>query len=355
MSRKTQSGLLLCGLILAAKPLEASNLRDAAHGPLGGRNLHTPHLPWFSFSANSATPLTPGTIRAGAALYLLNEFVTKGFDMDDYSSIADNGKFGVSEQNGLILIDYESTVVELNFDWQALDSWQFSADWRMYFRYGGFLDYFIEWWHGIFGLPNARREYFDDKHSYWNVRNEAQWQSEGSIVGPGDLDLQALWNFRNGSRQSLGAIFAFKLPTGRSDVRFGSGYPDIGAAFLLDWYPWRRWALYLNAGIIIPLGDEGSPMVQTILAVEFRMASNISILAQLNVQSAPFKGEEQFTHRLFGRSTLFTLPQTNVKIGLKGHVGRFGWQAYIEEDMFTWEGVDILFYLGASWSFQTHP
>lgn len=145
------------------------------------------------------------------------------------------------------------------------------------------------------------------------------------------------------------------MPIGRGELRFGSGYPDIGAALLLDWHPWNRWGFYLNAGIIIPLAGEGGLMVQAIPAVEFRISPDVSILTQFNIQSMPFRGEVRFTHRLFGRSTLFTLPQTNLKIGLKGHIGRFGWEAYIEEDTFTWEGPDILLYLGATWSFKAPP
>jgi len=344
---------ILCGLIFPTNLLEAANHWGSAHGPLDGRNLHTPYISWFSFPANSATPLPFGTIRAGTALYFLNEFVTKGFNADDYSSIADSGKLSAYEQDELILIDYESTVVEFSFDWQAFNSWRFSADWRMHFRYGGFFDQVIEWWHGIFGFPNAGREYFDNYRSYWSIRSEKQWQASGSIPGAGDVDLQALWSFWSNSELFLAAVFAFKLPTGRSDLRYGSGFPDIGMALLLDWYPRDRWGFYLNTGIVIPLAGEGHSMIQVIPAVEFRMFPDISILTQLNIQSTPFIGEMPFTHKLFGRVNHFTLPQTSIKIGFKGHVGRFGWQAYVEEDILTWEGPDILFHLGVTWSFQT--
>jgi len=347
--------LIICGIILSAKSLDAADNWGAAHGPLGGRNLHAPQVPWFSFPANSAAPLPPGTIRSGIALYFLNEFVSKKLDKADYLSIVNTEKLSADRQRELILIDYESTVAELSFDWQAFDSWRFSADWRIHFRYGGFCDGFIEWWHELLGVPNANREYYDSNRSYWNIRNESQWQGRGTVVGPGDLDLQALWSLWSNSKLSFATVFAFKVPIGRGELRFGSGYPDIGAALLLDWHPWNRWGFYLNAGIIIPLAGEGGLMVQAIPAVEFRISPDVSILTQFNIQSMPFRGEVQFTHRLFGRSTLFTLPQTNLKIGLKGHIGRFGWEAYIEEDTFTWEGPDILLYLGATWSFKAPP
>jgi len=348
-------GLFVCVLALSAKSLSASENWGVAQGPLGGRNLHAPHVPWFSFPAESAKPLAPGTIRAGIAIYLLNAFVIKNFDNDVHFLAADRTKLNSDSQNELTLVDYEATVAEISFDLQAFDSWRFSADWRMHFRYGGFFDGFIERWHGTFGLPNGGREYFDRNRSYWSIRSEIEWKFNGSAYGLGDLDLQAIWSFWDTPKLSLAAHFAFKVPTGNKEIRFSSGYPDIGAAFLLDWRPWKRWDFYLSNGIVIPLAGEGRLMIQAIPAVEFRINPYISILVQLNIQSASFNGQTRFTHTYLGRINLFSLPQTNLKIGLKGHVGRFGWQAYIEEDMLTWEGADILFYLGVNWSFEPLP
>jgi len=346
------TGLVFCVLTLFTKPLGAADSWGTAHGPLDGKNLHAPYIPWLSFPANSAASLPPETIRVGTALYFLNEFVARGGDRFKELPIAENGKFSRDDQKELILIDYESTVVEFNFDWQASVSWRFSVDWRMHFRYGGFFDGLIEWWHGLLKVPNGSREYFDNDRSYWNIRREVQWQGEGVAVGSGDLDLQALWSFWSSSELFLGAAFALKLPIGSSKLRFGSGFPDIGTAFLLDWNPWNRWGFYLNTGLIIPLAGEGRPMIQVIPAIEFRISPLISALIQLNIQSSPFVGETRFIHRLFGSNTIFTLPQTNLKVGLKGHVDRLGWQIYVEEDFLTWEGADILFYMGVTWSFR---
>jgi len=95
----------------------------------------------------------------------------------------------------------------------------------------------------------------------------------------------------------------------------------------------------------------GGSMFQAIPTVEFRIGPAVSILTR--PRSSSFKGDTQFAHRLLGKSALFTLLQTNPKIG--GHIGHFGWQAYIEEDMLTWEGPGILFYLVVIWSFKAPP
>jgi hypothetical protein len=175
---------------------------------------------------------------------------------------------------------------------------------------------------------------------------------EGTVIAPGDLDLTALWTFLEKPKLTLAASGAFKIPIGRKTGVFSSGYPDLGVELLLNWHPWNRWLFYLNTGIIIPLGGGTLPMGQLLPVVEFRASRNISILVQMNIQTAPFSGDVDYIHPVFGKTSMFALPQTDLKIGIKGRSGRFGWQFFIEEDPLTWEGPDILLFFGADWTFQ---
>ncbi len=343
-----------CYLAAALILLCSSGLRAA---PLEGRNMYAPHLPWFSFSADSAAALPTGSITAGTAVYIMNEFSSYPFNPEDpkYAPLDSRGRLSLDDQNNLTAMDYESTILELNIGWQALEKWRFSADWRLHFRYGGFMDSTIEWWHGLFGLSNAGREYFDQNRSRWDIRSTSvlSMAGGGSIAAPGDLDLLALWSFWSTEKLAMAVQGAFKIPLSREGGSFSSGYPDLAAEFLLDWNPWTRWGFYLNTGIIIPLGGGGNVMGQIIPAVEFRALKGLSILIQMNIQSSPITGELDYLHPVFGETTMFTLPQTDLKIGVKGRSGRFGWQLYIEEDPFTWEGPDILLFFGADWTFQS--
>ncbi len=342
------SGTIGISSVNAAPPGEESGL-----GPLSGRNVYAPHLPWFSFTADSAAALPEGSIRVGTAFYILNEFSSYPFDPDDYT-LEPDGRLSAADQDELTAMDYESTVWELSIDWQAMPSWSFGADWRLHARYGGSLDNVIEWWHNVLGVSNAGREYYSHNRSNWNIKSStgSALTGEGVVIGAGDLDINALWSFWSSPKLTLAAGGAFKIPIGQKVGGFSSGYPDIAAEFLLDWRPWTRWIFYLNTGIIMPLGGEGRLMGQFIPAVEFRAAKGLSILVQMNIQSSPITGTEAYIHPLFGRTTMFTLPQTDLKIGLKGRSGRFGWQFYIEEDPITWEGPDILLYFGADWIFK---
>ena len=349
------TGIFIVALVFILSTVSVhadETVRFPSLGPLGGRNLFTPQLPWFSFAADSALPLSTGSIKAGTAVYLLNEFSSYPFNPDDYI-LEPDGRFSPADQKALTAMDYESTILEISIDWQALPKWRFSADWRLHARYGGFMDATIEWWHGLFGLSNAGRNYFSHNRSDWNIRESsgASINGEGVVIAPGDLDVLALWTFWNTPKLTLGVEGALKIPIGKKIGGFSSGYPDLAAGFLLDWNPWKRWAFYINTGIIIPIGS-GHIMGQFIPAVEFKTGKKLSIIVQMNIQSSPVTGDVDYIHPVFGQTTMFTLPQTDLKIGIKGRSGRFGWQFYIEEDPLTWEGPDILLFFGADWTFQ---
>jgi hypothetical protein len=323
--------------------------------PLGGRNMHAPHLPWFSFPADTASPLEGEPLRLRAGLYYMNEFSAYPFNPEDYEPLGSDGRLESTDQDALTAMDFESAILELGVDWQFQPRWRVSVDWRLHARYGGFLDPVIEWWHDTLGAANAGREYFDRNRSYWNIAYESGPAAGGSgaAVASGDIDVRFIWSFLSLPRLSMGAGGAFKIPAGNTEGGFSSGSPDIAFEILTDWTPWPRWSFYADTGIVVPLGGEGRVMVQAIPAVEFRASASLSVLIQMNLQSSPLPGAEQYVHPLFGETAMFSLPQTNLKIGLKGKTGRFGWEVYAEEDPLTWEGADILLYFGASWDIRS--
>lgn len=342
-------------LILLATSITANATppgEEIPMGPLGGRNLYAPHLPWYSFPAERAGTLNTDTFVSRTALYFVNEFSTYPIDT---LILEPDGRLSEADQNDRSALDYESTVWELGLDWQVASRWRVSIDWRLHFRYGGAMDALIEGWHSMLGTANAGREYFDQNRSHWNIKgsNISGFSGEGIVVASGDIDLKTVFSFLQNRNFALAGSLALKLPTGAVSTGFSTGYPDIGLALLMDWHPWNRWIFYANVGAILPLGPEGRLMGQFIPAVEFRISRGLSILLQMNLQTSPIQGkaEDNYIHPLFGESEMFSLMQTDFKIGLKGQAGRFGWQLYIEEDPFTWEGPDILVFLGAAWSF----
>ena len=351
---KSRSRILLAVLFLLilTVPISARPPGDElSPGPLGGRNMYAPHLPWFSFPAERASAEEPGLIRIRTGLYWINEFSSYPFKPEE-ESLQANGRLEPGKQDEYTAMDYESVVWELGADWQISTRWRISTDWRLHSRFGGVLDPIIESWHSLLGVANAGREYFDPDRSLWSIQHsEGEIGGSGAMLRSGDLDLRGVFTFYQTGNLALAGHAAFKIPSGKRADGFSSGYPDAGLGFLLEWRLWRRWLIHSNLALVLPLGPEGRIMGQMIPALEFRATQNLSILLQMNVQSSPVTGSGRYVHPLFGSVAMFGLPQTDLKIGLRGKVGRLGWQFFIEEDPFTWEGPDIQLYFGGDWSF----
>lgn len=355
--RNTLLQTLVLALLIPAASLPAGAEPpgdEAPMGPLGGRNMYAPHLPWFSFPAESAPALAKGTLRTRLGLYYINEFSSYPFSETTHPPEPD-GKLSRAHQDELTALDYESTVIELGMDWQAAARWRFSMDWRLHFRYGGFLDGFIEGWHNLLGVANAGREYFDRNRSAWNDRGSTvdDFSGSGTVIASGDLDIRAVYTILERQKVALAAGGAFKIPAGSDSGGFSSGYPDVGLEIIADWRPWTRWIFFGTAAVIVPLGPRGRIMVQFIPGIEFRAFRNFSFLLQMNLQTSPAAGysSDGYIHPIFGSTTMFSLMQMDVKFGFKGRMGNFGWQFYFEEDPLTWEGPDILVYFGVDRSF----
>lgn len=350
--RYLRFGLLICAGFCSIVPLYAEPPgNEQPMGPLTGRNMYAAHIPWFSFPGEKAGALPLNTVVLRTALYYINEFEPYTFDPDLYV-LDSEGRLPVAGQNDRTAVDYESLIWEAGITWQAMPAWRFSLDWRFHTRFGGFLDGFIEGWHSFLGLPNASREYFDRNRAYWNITTDSgpAYFGEGATAASGDIDFRTTWSFWSGKRSNLAASGAFKLPVGRQQVGFGSGLPDVAFALLADWEAGLRWYFYFNTGVILPLGD-GRAMGQFAPAVEFRAFRRLSFITQLNIQSSPVVGAEGYYHHLFGSVKTFSLPQTNLKMGLKARSGPWIWQFYFEQNTLTWAGADTLFFLGTEYHF----
>ncbi len=342
--------------VLQAQALPSWN--EPALGPLGGRNVYMPHLAWFSFPADHAFALPHKALVSRSALYYLNEFgaypSTTGVNAPRYG---EDGKLLPESQVDLTAMDYESTIFELGADWQFHEMIRICVDWRLHFLYGGFLDSFIEGLHQTFNLSNAGRHYFDQNQVRWNIISKSgfNYSAEGKQIAAGDLDLRSVLTLiqRHSFAMAVGA--AFKIPVGDRNLGFGSGYPDIALEVLLDWSPWKRWLFYGNIGLVFPFGGMANIIVQIIPAVEFRVSRAISLVMQMHFQTAAISNSMILNHDNFGNVEVFSLMQTDIKVGIKGRHGRFEWQFYFEEDPITWEGPDIVFFFGVGYNFSSKP
>jgi hypothetical protein len=121
---------------------------------------------------------------------------------------------------------------------------------------GGFLDGFIENYHGAFGFPNAGREQAPKNRLLYRYRRDGveKIRIDSSGSGIGDVMLTTALPLYEEKNQGMTLNAALKLPTGDSDQLRGSGSTDlslwlhegIGGAFAAA----GNWASYGSAGVL---------------------------------------------------------------------------------------------------------
>jgi hypothetical protein len=120
---------------------------------------------------------------------------------------------------------------------------------------GGFLDGFIESYHGAFGFPNGGRDQAPKNRLLYRYRRDGveKIRSDSSGAGIGDLQLTTAFPIYEETNQGMTLNAALKLPTGDSDQLRGSGSTDlslwlherIGGEFASG-----NWASFGSAGIL---------------------------------------------------------------------------------------------------------
>jgi hypothetical protein len=121
---------------------------------------------------------------------------------------------------------------------------------------GGFLDGFIESYHGAFGFPNGGRDQAPQKRLLYRYRRDGveKIRIDSSGSGIGDLLLTTAFPLYEEKNQGMTLNAALKLPTGDSDQLRGSGSTDlslwlhegIGSTLAAA----GNWASYGSAGIL---------------------------------------------------------------------------------------------------------
>ena len=121
---------------------------------------------------------------------------------------------------------------------------------------GGFLDGFIESYHGVFGFPNGGRDQAPQNRLLYRYRRDGveKIRIDSSGSGIGDVMLTTAFPLYEETDRGMTINAALKLPTGDSDQLRGSGSTDlslwlhegIGGTFAAG----GKWASYGSAGIL---------------------------------------------------------------------------------------------------------
>ncbi|MCL2831699.1 MAG: DUF3187 family protein [Treponema sp.] len=340
---------------------------DFSKGPLYGKNLYIPFLIHYNFPSLPARSGAAGDLQWHTSIYYSQDSRFREDLLPGNIDQQDSG--GRRYDKALVVRDYESCVAELGFAYNPARNFQAGLDTRIISYYGGFLDSFVEGFHGFFGFPNAKREAFLQNQLYINIPNDngVPLFLDKAAVSPGDVDLWCKWTFLENNRFSLAALAAFKLPAGSLKLLSGSGSPDAAAGLLADIRASRIFTFYTQAGIVAPFDGKSYPMFNGLLGLEIHPWNFLSFNAQMNIKTSPLS-DHIIPFRwngLFGTDFIqLNLPQTNVLAGLVLQLNNTGLrfyrlQFYIEEDAIFNQGTDFTFGIMFSQTFnnivnQTH-
>ena len=120
---------------------------------------------------------------------------------------------------------------------------------------GGFLDGFIESYHGAFGFPNAGRDQAPKNRLLYRYQRDGveKIRIDSSGSGIGDVMLTTAFQLYEETDRGMTLNAALKLPTGDSDQLRGSGSTDLSLWLnegIGGTFAGGSWASYGSAGIL---------------------------------------------------------------------------------------------------------
>lgn len=267
--------------VLASVPTVALGQPWSGHGPLPVRNFQPIQLIFLNLPFERAVARAPGSFAVYIESAESNEIATEQGQVD-----------------ALLKFETNRTVVGA-----ALGVWprlEVGVDIPMISRFGGFMDPLIDGVESLFGQVNPERKLFPD-----NVFGGFSVDRRGVELfhGPkqqfvlGDIWVSAKYEIWRPDRLPLlSARGAVKVPTGRAGGVFGSGKPDIGLGFAMEYAPLPWLMLYQNLNLVVPVGPITpanltlNPFVTEGFALEFRLADWASLLLQQEAYTSPMHG-----------------------------------------------------------------
>lgn len=324
---------LICFLFLLAT---LGNLRAyEPKGPLHGKNYYVPFIPFYSFPGDGAWTEEKGTLSLRMSGYYLQDMVAEYH----YS-----GSTLIKER----FVDYEGFVLEPTVFYTPAETLETGITTRFHGYYGGIFDPVFEGFHSIFGFPNGGREDYPRGDVYINIVTTSglDLHLDNPLFALGDTDLYIKWNFLSFSFMDSALFGALKLPTGSMENVSGSGYADLAFSLISDFYFLRRFAFYLENGIVLPgqiftnSGNPVPPIYHMLVGLEWMATDRFSLLVQFKLNTSPI-AEGVIVPENISYTEKLVKPMTDILFGCKWQSGKYLFQISFEEDAFTNNGADL--------------
>ena len=335
------TGLLL---ILALASANAESAKAGLfQGPFWSRSTFIPAALYYQLPGMKAAVGSPGSLDLELNIYIGQTFIVYEDASLPPPSLAP-------------IIDFETLTIEERTSWTVTEGLELGLTVRLILLYGGFLDALIHNFHLLFGFPLNGRDVLPENQVFISIpnTNNIYLELDHPAFSLGDTDLWVKFRLVETPDVSLSGLCVLKLPTGNPRLLTGSGYLDVAYGLLFDWYLSEFFAVYLNAGIVLPW-DAIDPttvsqpfiMANAVTGLEFRASPALSFLIQLELRSTPAVSG---VYLIPGTDTDFLgTPQTNILLGASLACGEWTFRFHFREDLFTHNSEDIAFYLSVKW------
>lgn len=205
-----------------------------------------------------------------------------------------------SSANEYLNLDGETLRVAFELRYGLAQDWDLQLEVPWLDQSGGNLDSVIDNWHDFWGMSDGGRSSVPrDVLDYRYVSADTQFSLQDEKSGIGDISLALSHAFYRDRDSVASVVLGYKAGTGDDDDFLGSGADDVYIALRFSGaqmsdlpLTWHGQVGYLRAGDSNVLdGSQEQNLWFAGLAMDWRLARNWSLIAQLDGHAAPMHSE----------------------------------------------------------------
>jgi hypothetical protein len=305
-------------------------------------------LQFFALQAGAqALYFTPYPFYWGAQGILAAENEREGMDIAAGLSITNTLRYNINQIfEDTLLVDYDATVANLRLRSPSFSWGQLSLSGVAAVSYEGFLDGFLEAFHGVFNMPNQGRELFEqnlnrlyylkdgtvfidqDGENVFRPELQLYYHSPWLITGPWGLQGMAGWRLGEDGPLPFDGAQAYGLGMGLS-WQWEQLYTSLT---LGAWYrtpPDDPWGIFY-----LPFSGQGE------WHIHYQVFPWLRAFAQLVYTTAPYHVDNYW---LSGGSGFFTLG-ADFPLGERWEIGISLWEEFL-----TWATMELALQATLRW------
>lgn len=216
---------------------------------------------------------------------------------NSFSLLLSHGSTYTVEHSDRWLIHMDMEISEFSFRWKRIirGFLEFEIGIPVIIFGSGFMDGFLDAYHSTFGFSDYGRSNRPLHSFLYEVRKDGKPVIEGGTgTGFGDARIGLKKPLFTSGNHKLSFQGTLEIPTGNAEKGFGNGSVDSSIALLLNWSMSEKVMTYWNIGGVFPGAGKFHSEIDYknyaygSFGLEASVWNNLSLLAQLQVQSSPF-------------------------------------------------------------------